>query len=469
MKKLIKKIISYIGALGLSAAAGAPAFANSAQRYWTGVDSTGAIVMGESCPIIVESELLTFGIQEFPREYYERTEDYFNYGAKVTAQYSFYNPADYTVTARLVFPFGSLPDYARYEADDTAKFDVTVNDEPIEKTLRHTLNYRGHSFDSKEDIPRLHDGYVEDSFFYPDMPVTKYTYEISGIAEEYRASNAAFDAAEFDGETKLMLMEQSGGHSQKNGDFRISAWAGNGDTLTLYAIGRPLSPSFKWTFYENGGAEDGEEIEGKAELISAEELTFGELALSARPEDSVVLASDWYNAIVEELNRSDFGYGVVSCSEYGYGLDLSRELMRWYDYEVTLSPGERIVNIVSAPMYPSFDIGWEPAIYTYKYLLSPAQTWSEFGSLEIVINTPYYLTENNLGEFVSIDNGYSLSLNGLPEGELEFTLSSAESPEKPRMGLLNYIPFEMMVSFSIIGGLLIAVIAVIVLFIRRRR
>lgn len=468
-KKLFSLVFSFFLAIGLSLTATAPICANSAQRYWTGVDASGAIIMNEACPVIVESELLTFDIQEFPDEYYQSTEDYLAYSASVTAQYSFYNPADFAVTARLVFPFGTLPDYAKYEADDTAKFDITVDSKPIEKTLRHTLSYRGHNFEPEADIPRLHDGYVDDSFFLPDMPVTKYTYEIRGIAEEYRAANAAFDAAGFDGYTKLMLMEQSGGHSQDDGDFRVSTWAENGDNFTLYAIGKPLDPAFEWTFYKDGGVEDGEEIEGRAELVSAEELTFGELALSARPENSPVFDSDWYNAIVEALNRSDFGYGVVGCSEYGYGLDISRSLMRWYDYEITLSPGERIVNSVSAPIYPSFDIGWEPAVYSYKYLLPPARTWADFGRFDIVINTPYYLTESSLGEFTVTDNGYSISTDGLPEGELEFTLSSAENPVKVKHRIRDYIPIEIIISFSVIVAVLVVIIFALIVLVRKKR
>lgn len=39
-----------------------PAYANSAQRHWSGTDVTGAVVTGEDCPIVVERELLTFDV-----------------------------------------------------------------------------------------------------------------------------------------------------------------------------------------------------------------------------------------------------------------------------------------------------------------------------------------------------------------------------------------------------------------------
>lgn len=94
-----------------------PAYANSAQRHWSGTDVTGAVVTGEDCPIVVERELLTFDVQEFPEQYYPDTDSFLAYTGKVTAEYTFRNPADYTVTATLVFPFGNPPHYGEYIYD----------------------------------------------------------------------------------------------------------------------------------------------------------------------------------------------------------------------------------------------------------------------------------------------------------------------------------------------------------------
>ena len=82
--------------------------ANSAQRHWSGTDSTGALVKDKNCPLVVDKELLTFDVQEFPKNYYNNIEEFLAYTGKVTAEYTFRNPADYTVTATLVFPFGNL-------------------------------------------------------------------------------------------------------------------------------------------------------------------------------------------------------------------------------------------------------------------------------------------------------------------------------------------------------------------------
>lgn len=151
-----KAITAVFTVLLLSAVFIQPTHANSAQRHWSGTDSTGALVKEKNCPLVVDKELLTFDVQEFPKNYYNSAEEFLTYTGKVTAEYTFRNPADYAVTAMLVFPFGNLPHYGEYiydsptdkytAASDTGKYGVKVNGKPIEATVRHTLKDRGTPF-----------------------------------------------------------------------------------------------------------------------------------------------------------------------------------------------------------------------------------------------------------------------------------------------------------------------------------
>ena len=109
----MKRIIAAILVLFLLFGGTPSVSANSAQTYWEGVDSTGVIITDGESPIVVEHELLTFDLQEFP-DYHRYAEDYPN---KVTAQYTFHNPSDMTVTAKLFFPFGDKNWY--YDPDNT--------------------------------------------------------------------------------------------------------------------------------------------------------------------------------------------------------------------------------------------------------------------------------------------------------------------------------------------------------------
>ena len=210
-----------------------PVSANSAQMHWRGTDSTGAIITKESCPIVVEHELLTFDIQQFPEQHYREVNDYLSYTGKVTAKYTFHNPTDYTVDATLVFPFGTIPDYGHIQDSetgkkllysDTEKYDITVDDEPIEKKLRHTLVFWGHQFTLDEDMANLHDGFMSDSFYSPDMPVTRYTYTPSDVDKDtYHAANAAFILAADPAKTKVYMERQNGGSLLDNA-VQMEGW-----------------------------------------------------------------------------------------------------------------------------------------------------------------------------------------------------------------------------------------------------
>lgn len=408
--------------------------ANSAQRYWTGTTASGAIVTDEECPLVVEKEILTFEVPEFPEQYYQEIDDYLAYDGSVTAQYTFRNPSENTVTATLVFPFGTVPNYG-YLQDretgevflnaDTEKYGIMVDGGETEKILRHTLSLYGEQFELERDMGLLHEGYVKDTFYSPDLPVTRYTYEPEEVdTETYTAASAAFVLSADPEKTKVLMENQSGGTLQKD-SVRLESWVEQDRPFVVNVIGEPLEQMPDWKFYENGACE--KEIEGTMVLAGTETTTLKELLLSEYQTESGVLEYDWYNAAVAMLNLSEWEYGAVSGTEFTF--DLSERLMRWYEYEITVPPGETIVNTVTAPLYPSIDTGYRPPVYEYRYLTSPAKTWAEFGTLEIVIHTPYYRIKSEPEGFEKTEDGYVCQLKGLPEDELMFWLCGEEEPE----------------------------------------
>ena len=440
--------------------------ANSAQRHWSGTDSTGALVKDKNCPLVVDKELLTFDVREFPKNYYNSTEEFLAYTGKVTAEYTFRNPADYTVTATLVFPFGNLPHYGEYIYDsptdkhiavsDTEKYGVKVNGKLIKTTVRHTLKNIGTPFSLDEDMPKLTDGYISDGFFRPDLPVWVQQYSVEGIGAENQAATAAFVLREDSSKTRVLWEEKSGIATLKDG-IRMSGWTKTGDTLTVYIFGEPPKDGIAWSLYENGACK--KKIDGTITLKCSEQMTFWDFVFREYDNNSGISESDWYNAQVAFLNdgSKDWMYGGI------YTEKSSFSLMRWYEYTLTLEPGQTLTNTVTAPLYPAIDAGYTPSIYTYSYLLSPAKTWAQFGELKIVVNTPYYMTENNQSSFSGTEKGYELTMLGLPEKELTFTLSEAEHPRPPKLS----IPFNPVfllagfVGFVLIGGVVIAVLLIL--------
>lgn len=461
-----KVITALFTALLLGAVLIQPTYANSAQRHWSGTSGTGTLVKDKDCPLAVDKELLTFDVQEFPKNYYNSAEEFLAYTGKVTAEYTFRNPADYAVTAALVFPFGNLPHYGEYIYDsytgkhtaalETDRFGVAVNGKPIEATVRHTLKDRGTPFSLDTDMPRLADGYISDSFFRPELPVWVQQYSVEGIDPENQAATAAFVLREDPTKTRVLWEEKSGMAALKDG-IRMSGWAKNGDTFTVYIFGEPPKEDIAWSLYENGACE--KKIDGNIKLKYSEQTTFRAFAFGEYDNSSGISEVDWYNAQVAFLNAGseEWQRGGIYTEKSAFSL------MRWYEYTLTLEPGQTLTNTVTAPLYPAIDAGYTPSIYSYTYLLSPAKTWAQFGELKIVVNTPYYMTENNQGSFSKTEKGYELTLPGLPEEELTFTLSESEHPRSPKLSLPLKPVFLLagIVGFVLIGGGVIAVVLII--------
>ena len=317
---------------------------------------------------------------------------------------------------------------------------------------RHT------SFSLDEDLPKPADSYICDSFFVPDMPVRVQRYSVTGIDKEYDAATAAFVINADSAKTRVLCEKQTGGARLKKGS-QASCWVQNGDTITVYIFGELPKEELIWTLYENGACE--KVIEG---TMSSEfsEMTFKDYALRGYDENSGILESDWYNAQVEllRLGSEIWGNGLVQIEAGVFSL------MRWYEYTITLEPGQTLKNAVTAPLYPAIDADYTPSIYAYTYLLSPAKTWTQFGELDITVNTPYYMTECGIDGFTRTDSGYALTLPGLPEGELTFTLSEAERPQPPKRSILHLMPTELII---VPAAVLVAVAAVFLPARRKRR
>ena len=451
-----------------------PVSANSAQQHWSGTDATGAVITDGDSPIVVEKELLTFDLNEFPQNYYYDEADFLSYTGKVTAEYTFYNPSDMTVTATLAFPFGNMPGYG-YGCDDVDKYGVSVNGEQIEASIRHTpylYSYSSKRFDLDGSLDLLKNDYIEDGIYSPDTTVTMYYWKVEydiKAGEKVTNPRVAIDVPKGDDGRMIYMQNQSSGRIQDDGDYRIS-----GASPIIYVIGEPLDSMPEWKAYKNGSCNDGEELDAKFLLQESESMTLLDFALKMREEDSAISDMDWYNIIIFELinSRRIDGYPVTSIDRSGGTIN------RWYQYQITLEPGERVVNQVVAPMYPAIDMTYQPTVFNYTYLVSPAITWSEFGELKIIINTPYYLTDCSYNGFEANDDGYEVTLSGLPKDEegkvidLTFTLSTEEDPvlkSKTPAGILkNIIYFVLFFWPFLLAGFVLLVIMIIVIKRKRR-
>ena len=449
MEKHTKIIVATITLLIMLPLMIIPASANSALTEWGGKDANGIVAADEDCPIVVEHETLTFNINDLPdANPYEG--DNSSLESYVTAEYTFYNPSDAEITATLAFPFGVVKS-TDYDATDE-RYSITVNGEKIETELRHTYYYsRSGEFDVNENIPRLVDDYVRDDYFNDELKIKKYTVILSTTGDEI-AYNWKFDINPDEyPNTVFYVPSKDYTSKQENGSLRVTGIMNSKRReIDVYVFGEAKGvPEFKfythsWTF--NGEVHGGDEVEGTSSIINSKVINFSDFIFENYDEGSNVSRMDWYNATIHKLQTENLSNKFLYFARFDENYQNS--LMSWYCYDITIGAGERITNSVTAPMIPRTSIRTSPPTYTYNYLISPAATWADFGSLDIIINTPYYLTYSNIDGFEKTDNGYELHLDGLPmtkdrykltlngiekvEGgvkDLAFKISTAEKPQ----------------------------------------
>ena len=436
-----------------------PVSANSAIKSWSGSDVNGVYTMEEDCPVVCMKEDLVFDIKSFPSVFHS-SEGFSSYDASVTAVYTLNNPTDSSLNVRLVFPFGEDPEYLYYGGrnidEHLGDYQILVNGEAIEKKIRCSL-MTGNDFDVERDVARLRDEYQTDDFYRSDLSVYEYVFETEGMeTAENVFPECVLELHTDPSGQRLILSECNYFHSDDDGNYEIHCYAdGNGQKYRMYVLGEDLKevPEFSVMVL------DGEEVSGEMLLKEKNETSLKELILTQKEIENISDV-DWYNACIDYLKEKDpYLYDAIPFVQVHY------RLLRWYEYELNFKAGETLTNSVKAPIYPDINEYYEPAVYTYHYLLSPASTWADFADLDVTVNTPYVMTD---GEgFTAAEGKYTLHYDRLPDHELSFSLSKDESPKHSGDSALYIILGILGVSAILAFFLFRAIIRLIIRLIRK--
>lgn len=434
--------------------------ANSAQRYFEGIDSTGALVTMENCPIVVDKEDLDFYV-EYTDDAPSRDDIY--YAARfgyVTATYTFRNPSENTINMDVVFPYGYAPKNDKIVEKECS---VKVNGEDVAWKKRYTLKeyYR---FNAVDDMQLIKDGFDQDEYFYTDKKVYKYVYSVNdnvnGRKLEFQFASSS--------DRKIVTDYYS-----YSGSSTLYVDTVGKQELTFYVIGEDLDLAACEETVIN------EQKGGHLTLVSRTEQTFGdELAFINRPKDSDISDVDWYNALSSKFDyvRNVTVFSPQYLTVLGIdGYNGGYELFRWCQYTLSIAPGQSVVNAVTVPLFPSVDVHYDPDVYEFTYYLSPATTWAGFKDLTVNIHTNGYVLKYQDKGFEKSDGKYTYHTDTLPSGELTFKVCKEEKPTTQYgrtfssviILLAKVIGFGVLLPVSI--ALIVIVIIVIVKAVKRKK
>ncbi len=441
-------------------------------EWWYGNEGEGPRPEDSDCPLEVTSETLTFDIPDLlPPNIYSWTEDTITrYDSHVTAEYTFYNPTDETITANLVFPFSIFPYTQNLEfatvLDD--RYNITVDGQAVERTVMTTYLEPGVEFDARTMMPEQinDDDYLEDDYYYPDMPVVRYTIDHNLLQQdENHRFTVYLDPAGREEDRVYYVpyrfrdyLQLPDSDPQKSRDM-ISIYADDGCDLVFYVIGTDNDIDVRLSL-------TGEPIEP----VIRETTTFEDLLLSSRPDGLNVSDTTWYNLSLERINANPFWsefneYLLYDNSYGGYSSLLTPQgtFLRWYCYTLTVQPGQTVVNRVEAPLYP--DVCDENSYissttYDYEYLLSPALLWADFGELNIRINTPYELKNFSLSGMTEVEGGYEGHFDGLPNSEFTFSIVQKDAVRNAFGTFILLIAAFFQYGWIIVAGIIILIIII---------
>ena len=106
-----------------------------------GSPSIGILNSTPDSSVVLESQTVRFNLVDYPKFEYENPDEFKDYSATVTSEYTLFNPTEETESLILTVPTHMSPDYG---ANDPTRFELFVNGERIEGEAKYAISNPGY-------------------------------------------------------------------------------------------------------------------------------------------------------------------------------------------------------------------------------------------------------------------------------------------------------------------------------------
>jgi len=396
-------------------------YANSAPSYWEAFPYSEVLVVEEDSPITVDREHLTF---DFSEAYNDG--DFHSPVGKVLAEYQMTNPTNETLSVQMAFPFVSnlsnlsISDIT-VRADGTAvPYEIYADPKEVnasgDSSEGFLYNYGtvGNISNQEWTLPG----------FDLDTNAKLYRYAISGKAEERLDFGISFDVDH--NQTLLLGNGFDGASYSEEGSEKLSSRIREKTEAEILVLGK--DPEFTYEVLTDEGRKADQEryqleitqesVDPKQYLLAALRENIGEETAAAISDTQLL------NLCLHEIWRECVSNGYSMLFEVFPAIHNDRIFTLVYQVEFPA----KSTSSISVGYLTEGTMDRRETVsptYSYTYLLSPAENWADFGSLDIEIITPPeapYIIESSLTLEKDGENRYSARFDGLPQDELFFTL-----------------------------------------------
>lgn len=404
--------------------------ANSGPVYWPGYPSSQVISVTRNSPIKVLGEDLVF-------DFTDDVHNDYSLSGKVTAVYEMLNPTGEPQVVQMAFPI--VESISRLSREDilitvdnnSVPFEVYIGDAVEGHGIGKQNDTENPGFDFAQIINSLTDKSYQAESFAENEKAILHIIEVKPTADE--RINFALDF-NFDSDKTRVLTKGFNRYERDNDQTRIASWCYEPETLEILVLGEKID--FTINAYRDG------ELKEKTTAFTSEiftrEVELKEYLLEYIRENSRVR-----NAGHEELINETQLYNL-----YAKALDkefIQNQGYSWVQELPALEHNKHILTLVYTVEFAPQDckkvsVSYRTSatmdkrntvspLYSFDYILNPAENWKEFHNLKIKIITPEeapYILKSSIGLTKEEDNVYKAALAVLPENDLSFTLYKDE-------------------------------------------
>lgn len=143
MKHRVKALIAAITLLIMLPFTATPshAFIDYFPPIRQGSPSIGILNSTPDSSVVLESQTVRFNLADYPKFEYENPDEFKDYSATVTSEYTLFNPTEETELLILTVPTHMSPDYG---ANDPTRFELLVNGEMIDGETKYASSNPGY-------------------------------------------------------------------------------------------------------------------------------------------------------------------------------------------------------------------------------------------------------------------------------------------------------------------------------------
>ncbi len=448
-----------------------PVYGNSAPSYWEAFPYSDVLAVEENSPITVDREQLTFDFSETWNH-----DDYWSPVGRILAQYRMTNPTDDTLSVQMAFPFVaslsklSVPDI-KVSADSAAvPYEIYIDP-------KEAYEYGGSSGGLQYGYGTIGDISNQEwalPGFDLDSKAKLYRYAVSAGTEDRLDFEISYDADP--ARTILMGTGFSGVSYSEEGSEKLTSAIREKAEPEILVLGKDLDFTYDVLTKEGEKVDKNlYQLEIIEESVDPKEYLLSAIRKNLAKETAAAISdTQFLNLCLHEIWRESQAGGYSELFDV-LPTAFSDRIFTLV-YQVEFSP-ESARN-VSVSYITEGTMDRRETLspkYGYTYLLSPAKSWADFGSLDIEIITPQeapYIVESSLALAKDGANRYTAQFEGLPESELTFTLYEKEAvtfvdrAKKTASESLYNLAF-----FWPVSAILLAIIALIVVrsVVRRMR